>query len=93
VFGLGSECVRIWGSGCVKMWEENVKRSCLDSGMLEWMCKKSLWEFVSDMMVVREFYFFFKLLNVTLQIYYCLLNFFNNKISYVCLKKIIFTYL
>jgi len=29
---------------------------------------------------------FFKLLNVTLQIYPCLLNFFNNEMSYFCLK-------
>jgi len=49
--------------------------------MLDWMCEENLWEFVSDMMVVREFYFFFKFLNVTLKIYPCLLNFFNNEMS------------
>jgi len=54
--------------------------------MLGWMCEENLWEFVSDKMVVREFYLFFKLLNVTLQIYPCLLNFFNNEMSYFCLK-------
>ena len=34
------------------------KWGCLDWDMLEWMCEESLWEFVNDMMVVREFYFF-----------------------------------
>jgi len=46
--------------------------------MLEWMCDERLWEFVSDVMV--------KLLNVTLQIYPCLLKICNNEMSYFCLK-------
>ena len=54
--------------------------------MLERMSEKNSWKFVSDKMVVREFYLFFKLLNVTLQIYPHLLNFFNNEMSYFCLK-------
>jgi len=29
VFGLRNGCVRIWGSGCVGMWEENVKKARL----------------------------------------------------------------
>jgi len=46
------------------------------------MCEESLWKFVSVMMVAREFFFKKKLLNVTIQIYPCLLNFFNNEMSY-----------
>ena len=39
------------------------------------MCEKNLLEFVSDVMIVREFYFFLKLLNVILQIYPYVLKF------------------
>jgi len=54
--------VNVWGFEGVDVWgcEKKVwkKWSCLDLGMLEWMCEKSLLEFVSDRMVVRKFWFF-----------------------------------
>ena len=42
----------VWGFEVVDMWG---KCECLDWGMLGWMCEESWWEFVSDVMIMREF--------------------------------------
>jgi len=48
---------------CEESW------NCLDLGMLEWMSKENLLNYVSDVMVVRIFWI---MLNVRLQIYSCI---------------------
>jgi len=56
--------VDVWGFEGVDVWgcEKKVWRKwgCLDCGMLGWMCEESLWEFVSDVIVVSFFFFFLK---------------------------------
>jgi len=68
------------------MWEESVKKVKLFG--LGYV-RVDVW---GKFMGVCEWYdgceiiFFFKLLNVTLQIYHCLLQFCNNEMSYFYLK-------
>ena len=64
LFGLEvweSGKLRVWGSGSVKICEENW--GCLDWGMLEGMCEESLLKYVSDVMVVRIFWIIFNCVN------------------------------
>jgi len=41
----------------MRMREESVKKVRLFGfwGIIEWICEESLWEFVSDLMVMKEF--------------------------------------
>jgi len=61
MFGWRRESVRFWKSGCVRIWEESVKKvDVFELVMLKWICDKSLLKFVSDLMIVGVYWFFAK---------------------------------
>jgi len=82
----GFEGVNVWGFEGVNVWGSEKRVRLFELGY----ARVDVW---GKFMGVCEWYdgckgvlFIFKLLNVTLQIYPCLLNFFNNEMSYFCLK-------
>ena len=61
-------CVGIWRSGCVRIWEESVKKLIVfEVRYVRVNVWVKLLEFVSDVMVAITFLIFLKVLNVCLQ--------------------------